>query len=89
MNANSLDLDREEHFIGQFGDRPALGFDVQKDLKKGNFHFIRPAEGSIEPIWMAEAMDDRQLDKRLPNFEMIYVQWYSPTGRFTNQTRLY
>ena len=79
--ANDPGTDSEvesNHFIGAAEDRPPRSFNIGHDVRPGHLLFVRPAEASEEPVWLAMAMGSPQLDASLPNFREILVRWFVP-----------
>ena len=70
--------DGSDHFIGAVEDRPPRSFNIARDVSPGHLLFVRPAEASEEPVWLAMAMGNPQLDPSLPNFREILVRWFVP-----------
>lgn len=79
----------EMPYIGALDARPPPPYTVARDIRKGFFIFVRPAEGSPEPIWMGKVMEHPQMNPSLPNYQQIIVRWWTPNNAGKTTTDLY
>ena len=71
----------DEAFVGQLRNRPFQSFRVGRDLFKGYFAAIRPADGDTRPIWIARALSNPNCNPEKSN--CVLIQYFRPTS--TNQ----
>jgi hypothetical protein len=77
----------DDHFVGQVCDRPLPSFRVSRDVYAGYFVAIRPEDGDVRPVWIAQATSDPNSDQEHPN--CMKVQYFRPTSRAKEVQRCY
>nr|PNR45284.1 hypothetical protein PHYPA_015055 [Physcomitrium patens] len=77
----------DDPYVGPLRGRPQPSFRVGRDVREGYFVAIRPAEGEIQPVWIARALSNPDCNPEKPN--CILIQYFHPTLRSVDVQQFY
>nr|PNR31019.1 hypothetical protein PHYPA_027335 [Physcomitrium patens] len=77
----------DDPYVGPLRGRPQPSFRVGRDVREGYFVAIRPAEGEIQPVWIARALSNPDCNPEKPN--CILIQYFHPSLRSVDVQQFY
>nr|PNR26858.1 hypothetical protein PHYPA_030339 [Physcomitrium patens] len=77
----------DDPYVGPLRGRPQPSFRIGRDVREGYFVAIRPADGEIQPVWIARALSNPDCNPEKPN--CILIQYFHLTLRSVDVQQFY